>query len=323
MKNNNDNSQELFVSALEYYRQGRLQKAEITAKMALETASPGNIDSIILLQAINTEISLRVLRDQYAMSLDNAWRNILSDAKYSDPKRLEQCGYKVYSQTDEDGIIDEIFRRIGTSSKKFIEFGVEKGLENNTLFLLYQGWKGLWIEADKPSCEFIRDKFRSVIDEGRLSIVNSFITAENINSLFLESEIGEDIDLLSIDIDGNDYHVFEAITCINPRVVVIEYNAKFPPHIKLVPSYNPCNVWNKTDYMGASLKSLELLGAKKGYKLVGTNISGVNAFFVREDLVKNIFVEPAIAENLYNPARYWLLHMKSGHEADFGVYEER
>lgn len=321
--NNNDNAQDLFVSALEYYRQGRLQKAEITARKALEKARPGNIDSITLLQAINTEISLRVLRDQYAMSLDNAWRSIISDVKYSDKKRLEQYGYKVYSQTDEDGIIDEIFKRIGTSSKKFIEFGVERGLENNTLFLLYQGWKGLWIEADKPSCEYIRDKFRSVIDDDRLSIINSFITAENINSLFLEAEIGEDIDLLSIDIDGNDYHVFEAINCIKPRVVVIEYNAKFPPHIKLVPCYNPANVWNKTDYMGASLKSLELLGTKKGYKLVGTNISGVNAFFVREDLAKNLFVEPAIAENLYNPARYWLLHMKSGHEADFGAYEEK
>jgi hypothetical protein len=315
--------QAMVRQAREAYRSGRIQKAENLCKAALEKVDPADADCLKLLEVIIQDIQLYVLRDQYAMDVHNTWRTLLADPQYADAKRLERYGYKVYSQTDEDGIIDEIFKRIGVTSRKFIEFGVETGLENNTLFLLYQGWQGLWIEADKPSCEAIDVKFREVIDNGRLRVINSFVTAENINSLIAGSSIGLDIDLLSIDIDGNDYHVFEAIECIRPRVLVIEYNAKFPPHIKLVPPYNPENVWRKTDYMGSSLKSFELLGLQQGYQLVGTNICGVNAFFVRQDLAKNCFAGPATSENLYNPARYWMLHMKSGHPPDFGPYLQK
>jgi len=220
-----------------------------------------------------------------------------------DPIYLERYGYKVYSQNDEDGIIAEIFKRIGTSSKKFIEFGVQDGLESNGHFLLHKGWQGLWIEGSPDCCKQICDNFKNPIMENQLNVINAFINKDNINDLISASMNG-DIDLLSIDIDGNDYHVWKAIDCVNPRVVCIEYNAKFPPDFEYVMKYNKTHIWDGSDNHSASLKSLEILGNELGYQLVGTNMAGVNAFFVKKELAKDLFVLPATAEILYNPPRY-------------------
>lgn len=237
--------------------------------------------------------------------------NINLNKRFLDPKYLEQYGYKVYSQNDEDGILNEIFNRIGTCNKKFVEFGVENGSENNTRFLLMQGWKGLWIEANKEYFEQIQSRFEKEIREKQLRIENAFITKENINYLIERAELGREVDLLSIDIDGNDYHIWKQIDVINPRVVVIEYNAKFPPEFYWIMDYNEKHIWDGTDYFGASLNALEKLGREKGYQLVGTNICGTNAFFVRDDLVCNKFILSGI-NDLYNPARYNICHY-SGH----------
>ncbi|MDR1741878.1 MAG: FkbM family methyltransferase [Synergistaceae bacterium] len=216
---------------------------------------------------------------------------------------LERYGFKVYCQNDEDGIIHEIFNRIGTTNKVFIEFGVQNGLESNTHFLLHMGWHGLWIEGSEEFYRGIREKFAAPLKSGQLKAVNKFITRDNINSIFTENGFSGEIDLLSVDIDGNDYHVFEAITAVSPRAVVIEYNAKFPPFCAWVMPYDAAHVWDLSDKQGASLKALELLGRKKGYRLVGTSMSGVNAFFVRDDLAGDLFASPATAENLYNAGR--------------------
>lgn len=144
--------------------------------------------------------------------------------------------------------------------------------------------------------------------------MRSFITRENINELFRECGFGGEIDLLSIDIDGNDYYVWQAINVVRPRVVIIEYNGKFPPNCDWKQAYNKRHIWDYSDWQGASLKALELLGRQLGYQLVGTNTNtnGVNAFFVRQDLAKDLFIEPATAENLYNPARYHISY-RNGH----------
>lgn len=227
----------------------------------------------------------------------------LTRKRMNDPKSLEPYGYKVYSQNDEDGIIQEIFRRIGTTDKRFIEFGVQDGLESNCHLLLFYGWRGLWIEGSEESCDEISVKFKPVIENGQLKVKNEFITKENVNSLFEEAGFTGEIDLLSIDIDGNDLYIWEAITTIRPRVVITEYNGKFPPDLEWSQAYNNGHVWNGTDWHGASLKSFEKLGRKKGYRLVGTDVRGCNAFFVREDLAGELFYEPATAEALYNPLR--------------------
>ncbi len=241
--------------------------------------------------------------------------------RYQDEKCLILSGHKVYSQCDEDGIIREIFRRIGLTNKTFVEFGVGDGLENNTLALLFDGWRGLWIEGSERLADRIRDGLKNTIGCGRLQVSNNFVTRENINGL-ISTALGEkEIDLLAIDIDGNDFHVFESITCINPRVVVIEYNAKFPPPMQYCMSYDEGHKWSGDDNFGASLKFLEEGFSKKGYCLVGCSLSGANAFFVREDLTADSFLEPYTAETHYEPARYFLGNLTSGQKPSFRTLE--
>lgn len=242
------------------------------------------------------------------LQCERSLREILGDDRYADPRRLERHGRKVYSQNDEDGILEEIFRRIGVASRSFVEFGVTDGRESNTLKLLLEGWHGLWIEANAAHCQSVRRNFVEQIDAGALELLESMVTAENIDALIGGAKVARagELDLLSIDIDGNDYYVLAAIRAVRPRVVVVEYNAKFPPPIDMVIRYDPRHAWDGTDYMGASLQALAGLGLRLGYQLVGTNITGANAFFVRSDLAGDRFFAPATPEALYNRPRYWL-----------------
>ena len=239
--------------------------------------------------ALTREI-VYVIRNEYENKRD-----------FEDPLHLNHFGYKVYSENDEDGIIQEIFKRIGVTNQVFVEFGVQDGLESNGHFLLFNGWKGLWIEGDKKYYKRLQKHFSKPLSTGALTAINAFITTDNINKLIgKDGNINGEIDLLSIDIDGNDYWIWKAIDCIQPRVVVIEYNAKFPPPFEWVMEYDPKHIWDGSDKYGASLKSLELLGKDLGYCLVGTNSNGVNAFFVKKEWTKDLFALPASAENFYH-----------------------
>jgi hypothetical protein len=252
------------------------------------------------------------------MQTERALREILALPEYADPRRLERFGRKVYSQNDEDGIIDEIFRRIGAGSRTFVEFGVSDGRECNTLKCLLEGWRGLWIEAGSTFCDTIRGVFPEQLASGALELTQSIVTAENIDGLIAASRVGRsgELDLLSIDIDGNDYYVLQAIRSVRARVVAIEYNAKFAPPMDLVIAYDPRHAWDGSDYMGASLQALTNLAGRLGYQLVGTNITGANAFFVRSDLAGDRFFQQATAEALYNPARYWATSgLTAGHRS--------
>lgn len=241
--------------------------------------------------------------------------------RFRDPKCLIPFGHKVYSQADEDGILREIFARIGVTSRTFVEFGVGDGLENNTLALLFDGWQGLWIEGAAAQARRIRANLPSVIRAKRLTVTDAFVTPDNINDLITAAIPRRDIDLLSIDIDGNDYHVFEAITCVQPRVLVIEYNAKFPPPLEYCMAYGPTHVWKGDDCFGASLKFLERALARRGYLLVGCSLSGVNAFFVHKDVAGDLFLAPFTAERHYEPARYYLGGASPGHPASYRTLE--
>lgn len=241
------------------------------------------------------------------MIMEGAIGRLKNDRRYRDEKHLIPYGYRIYSQHDEDGIIREIFNRIGTTNRVFVEFGVGNGLENNTLALLFDRWQGLWIEASKKSVSKIEKGFKNTIACGSLNVVNAFVTRETINALISKNLDKTEIDLLSIDIDGNDFHLFDAIDCIQPRVVVIEYNAKFPPPISYCMAYDQHHVWSRDDHFGASLAFLETQFAEKGYCLVGCNITGSNAFFVRRKLAGHQFLPPFSAEHFYEPARDYLV----------------
>jgi hypothetical protein len=232
--------------------------------------------------------------------------SLLGCERGRDRKRLLSYGFKAYSQNDEDGIIQEIFRRIGWTARTFIEFGVGTGAENNTLYLLFSGWRGLWIEADADRVSVARTGLSHYVQAGQLSVACEFVVPDNVNSIIDTMEMNGGVDLLSIDIDGNDYWVWKDIAVVKPRVVVIEYNATFRPPVSVVIEYNKDYRWDGTNYFGASLKALEALGRDKGYTLVGCCLAGVNAFFVREDLVQERFCAPFTAENHYEPPRYSL-----------------
>ena len=231
--------------------------------------------------------------------------------------RLEHYEFKVYSQNGEDGIITEIFDRIEATNKSFVELGVETGEECNTVFLLSQGWNGLWIEGNDKSCAKINKTFNHYIKDKKLHVKNAFITRENIDDLIKEHYTGE-IDLLSIDIDLHTYDAWEAIECIMPRIVVAEYNGKFPPHINWHVPYEADKVWDTTDYYGMTLLAASELGKRKGYVLVGTETNGINCFFVREDIfskVKDKFDYPMNVKDLWNPARHLTGISSTGHPA--------
>ncbi len=229
--------------------------------------------------------------------------------------RLEHFECSVFSQNGEDGIIAEIFRRIGTDTKTFIEIGVEVGKQCNTRLLLMDDWKGLWIEGNEEYCAKIYDNCREYIDNKQLTVKNAFVTRTNIDLLIADYMRG-DIDLLSIDIDGNDYYVLSEIQAVTPRVIITEYNANFPPPYRFVIAYDDKFIWKGDDYYGASLSAFyDLLVVRGNYELVGCDFTGTNAFWVRRDLTGELFPYEKTAEKLFNRAKYSF--SLTGHPASF------
>lgn len=269
---------------------------------------------------VDTAAIRRTLHTLAVIELERSVKGLLSDPIYDDKRRLLPYGFKVYSQTDEDGILQEIFARIGETSRIFVEFGVDNGLENNTLKLLLEGWSGLWLEGSELKIEQINKKFKDVIQEGRLRVRHAFIDRENVND-WIGRFYAQEIDLISIDVDGNDIYLLEALTVVNPRVIVIEYNAKFPPPLSIAQAYNATHRWRGTDYTGASLAAITKVAERKGYALVGCNIAGANAFFVRNDLLGDKFFPSHTPQDHYQPPRYHLgSNFVAGHEPDWGPY---
>ena len=232
------------------------------------------------------------------------------NSRYNDDRRLLKFGFQVNSQNAEDGMIHEIFRRIGAGKRIFAEIGISDGTENNTAFLLSQGWTGFWVDGDKTFLRMLGA--RADLQGDCVKSVVSFVTKENIAGLFGQLGVPEEFDLLSLDIDQNTYYAWEGLSTYHPRAVVVEYNALLPPDIDWKVHYESNRVWNGTSNFGASLKAFELLGRRLGYELVGCDFIGVNAFFVRSDLVGDRFAPPFTAENHYEPPRYALSHRR-GH----------
>ncbi len=205
-----------------------------------------------------------------------------------DLRRFER---RWYSQNGEDGILRIIFETIGVTNRFCVEFGVENGRQCNTRYLLEKaGWSGLRMDGADH--------------DGRFGPVQKeFITAENICALFAKYAVPREFDLLSIDIDGNDYWVWRAIEGYRPRVVVIEYNSSLPPDQSKVIPYDPAFRWDGSNYFGASLLALARLGRSKGYTLIGCESQGVNAFFLRDDLLAERFAVRSI-QQLYSEPRY-------------------
>lgn len=237
-------------------------------------------------------------------------RSIHAEMRSLTPENPALHGFKVYSQVDEDGILEHIFERIGVGRQTFVEIGCGNGSENNTHYLLLKGWRGVWIDGSPRNIKHILDHVPR--DSARLLVERMFITRENIREAVEKwlHRLGGELDLLSLDIDGNDAAVLEqALTAAKPRVLLVEYNAKFPPPLRVSVAYKPDHAWERDDYYGSSLQVfVDLL--KQDYVLVSCSVSGANAFFVRKDLASTFaHYETRL---VYMPARHHLIHRISG-----------
>ena len=196
-------------------------------------------------------------------------------------------GYKVYSQNDEDGLIEAIFSRIGGGGT-FLEIGVEDGRECNTHLLLLKGWRGGWIDGNDESCKKIKIELGGKVFGDILNIEQRYIFPDNIVSAYRKNceFLGVDeLDFFSLDVDGNDAFIIEALMAsgARPRVCCVEYNGKFPPGVDISVKFDKDRVWGKDDYFGASLDRFDFIFKSHGYQLVTCNLTGANAFYVRND----------------------------------------
>jgi hypothetical protein len=235
-------------------------------------------------------------------------------AAQTDPRELCRIHVQMFSQGPEDGIVAEIFRRIGPppGGGSFIEIGVGDGRENTTRLLLTLGWRGVWVEGSAENCARIRRDFARALGDGRLRLVEAMATEATIAPLLMETGAPSAPDYLSIDVDMHTYHIWRGLRDFTPQVACIEYNASVPaPYEFVVPAPDGA-IWDGSNWYGASLKSLELLGRERGMALVGCDSFGVNAFFVRESEDISQFVAPFTAERHHRPACY-LAPMRWGH----------
>lgn len=221
---------------------------------------------------------------------------------------FDEVGFKLFSQHNEDGILLYIFSLIGTTNKKAVEICAGNGIECNTSNLIVNhGWIGLLFDGSEENINKGK-KFYSKCLTTKFyppKLISSWIDADNVDSLIKDNGFEGEIDLLSLDIDGVDYYIWKSIKCINPRVIVLEYNHLWGPDksVSVPYSSNFKAEFTKygSDYAGASLSAFVKLGKEKGYRLVGCNIYGTNAFFIRNDVGKDILPEIKTNECFKHP----------------------
>jgi len=212
------------------------------------------------------------------------------------PTRLHDAEFKVFSQFGEDGIIQHLARAVDPAETTFVEIGTGDYRESNTRFLLQNdNWRGIVIDGGE-------DHVRFVLGSGlswRFDVepVSAFVTRENVNALISDNGLSGEIGLLSVDVDGIDYWLWQAIDVVSPAIVVSEYNALWGPEATITVPYDPGFVNSEAHYsqlyFGASLGALVHLGASRGYRFVGCASNGANAFFVREDVAGDLPAQTA------------------------------
>ena len=219
---------------------------------------------------------------------------------------LKAAEHSVFSQNGEDGIVKKIFEVIPPTNRLIVDFGAGDGvqLSNSHNLILNKGWGGLLMEG---SSELVRRMQETYKNNEKVTAIHQWVYPGNIEILMETHGIPHDLDLISIDIDSNDYYVWRAITSFRPKVVLIEFNGSYAPPAKMVVEYHPMNYWDGSDYYGASIQSLYLLGKKKGYELVYCDSKGVNLFFVDKKYFHLFDIPDNSPTALYNPPQFGLV----------------
>lgn len=259
----------------------------VVSRLQSPKSSSGHVDNDRLLQILLAQRYNQIIQTGYLIPT-------FRDAEFSS-----------YSQNGEDGILLLIFSVIGTEARKVVEICAGDGIECNAANLIINhGWSGLLFDGDKHRIERGKTFYSKVTNAWRFRrlppvLVNAWISTENINDLIQQNGFAGEIDLLSLDMDGVDFWIWKAITCISPRVVVLEYNNRWGAELSVT-------VPNKTDfvsrsvsvegegYFGASLMAFKKLAEEKGYRLVGANSPNTNAFFIKNDTGNKHFPEVSV-----------------------------
>ena len=227
----------------------------------------------------------------------------------ADPAQgLASYEYSLQSQNGEDGILRFLFAEIGFGTRRFVEFGFGAHQCNSLRLILHEQFTGLLMDGSQEQCDFFSLAAAKRGLEG-VQAVRAFVTRENLNELIAGHGLSGEIDFLSLDVDGNDYWLWEALTCVSPRVACIEYNAGLGPELSWTVPYDPeFERYAKHPsgfFHGASLKAMESLGRRKGYRLIGCDSTGTNAFFLREDVHAPSIPTRSAAE-AFRPHANWL-----------------
>lgn len=238
------------------------------------------------------------------LRLQNLYPKLINDKRF--PCELNKYENKIYSQNGEDGLILEIFNRIGSKNNTIVEIGIEDGKQCNSANLIKNfGWNALLIESDEKMSKFANihyEKYKNV------EVLNRFIEKDNIKDILKKSKVlnqfckNDEIDMLSIDIDGNDYWIWDIINnkILNPRAIIMEFNSGYGLKPITQPYIKDFNYFeNGGYYFGASITAFEILSKKKGYTLVCCDRSGTNLFFVRNDLFDKLKIKKLNAKDLF------------------------
>ena len=239
------------------------------------------------------------------IGLKNQYNYYIELGKKKEPVSIKDAGIRVFSQFEEDGLLLAIFGLIGHTNKTFADLGSSNGINSNCANLAINfGWKGIFIDGDldelNKGIEFYKNHPDTWIHPPRFK--HGFIQRENINKLLLEAEISGEIDLLSIDLDGNDYWIWDAIEVISPRVVIIETHVEFGMNNIVVPYNKDYSYPGKhKDYHGTSPVAMNKLANKLGYRLVGANSYGFNTIYVKNGVGEDVLPKVTIESNMWHP----------------------
>lgn len=253
------------------------------------------------IDAVASKVQEKILNITVLRRLDVLFWSYFEKKALDSGNPLLKYGRKYYSQNDEDGILLEVLRRLNLSTGTFIEIGVGDGCENNTIILLMSGWAGAWIGAEDLSFPVSNSSKLSF----RRCLVNTSTVVEEVGLGLCELNLAsKTVDLLSIDIDSYDYHICEQLlkSGLEAKVVIVEYNGKFPPPIRFV--YPVDEPWDGTDFSGCSLQSWVDLLSRFNYSLICCNVTGVNAFFVKNEYLEAFGDVPKKVDDIFMPANY-------------------
>lgn len=244
-----------------------------------------------LLGIVNRVDQLNTKVENQAVLLGRLFAQINRTREQEILNNIHESEFKVFSQWGDDGIIQFLinYLDIPKTAERFVEFGVENYTEANTRFLLINNnWQGLIMDGSDENMKYVQQD--DIYWRFQLEAKPVFVTRENINDLLSESGMTGEIGLLHIDIDGNDYFVWQTINVVDPIIVIVEYNSVFGSDKPWSVAYDKGFVRAKYNYSnlywGSSLLSLCDLAAEKGYGFIGCNSNGNNAFFVRNDKLK-------------------------------------